>query len=169
MPLRRHPTVLGSAMFQSGFLSDEWTLTSSHGRIGSLRRYPSLHMSRGVIAGVPVEVRPQGWGTVVYLEEGREVGRIVRTSWLGRRWEISGTGFGCDLVNEPLPRRWSLRVGGHPIAQVSGAALSYNRLRVNADVSIPAWALSLVWHVVVRPWEQAAEPRTLRPVKPPRR
>lgn len=157
--------LLGRVVFESAFLSDEWRMSSpSRGRIGAFRRYPSLHLSRGVVEGVPAELRPQGWGTVVYLEDGREVGRIVRRSWLGRRWELAGTGFGCDLVSEPIPRRWTLRIGGHPIAAVSGTAWSYNRLRVSADVSVPVWALALVWHVVVRPWEAAAEPRTLRPV-----
>lgn len=159
--------LLGRVSFESGFMSDTWRLVSSQGRIGVFRRFPSLHMSRGRVGDVDVEIRPQGWGTVVYLEEGREVGRIVRRSWLGRLWELSGTGFGCDLVSEPMPRRWTLRIGGHPIAHIAGTALSYNRLRISADVSVPAWALALVWHVVVRPWEAAAEPRTMRPVPAP--
>jgi hypothetical protein len=161
--------LLGRVLFESGFMSDEWRLSSSSlGRIGAFRRYPSLHLSRGVVGGVPVEIKPQGWGTVLYLEEGREVGRITRRSWLGRRWDLTGPGFGCDLVSEPLPRRWTLRIGDHPIAFISGTAFSYNKLRISADVSVPAWALALVWHVVVRPWEAAAEPRTLRPVPSPR-
>ena len=168
MALRRHPTLLGRILFESGFMSDEWRLTSSQGRIGAFRRYPSLHMSRGIVGGVPVELKPSGWGTVVYLEDGVEVGRIVRRTWLGRRWELIGNGFGCDLVREPLPRRWTMRIGGHPIAHIAGTAFSYNRLRISADVSVPAWAVSLVWHVVARPWEAAAEPRTLRPVAAPR-
>ncbi len=168
MALRRHPMLLGRVSFESGFMSDVWRLDSSQGRVGVFRRFPSLHMSRGRVGDVDVEIRPQGWGTVVYLEEGREMGRIVRRSWLGRNWELSGTGFGCDLVSEPMPRRWTLRIGGHPIAHIAGTALSYNRLRISADVSVPAWALALVWHVVVRPWEAAAEPRTMRPVPTPR-
>jgi len=156
--------LLGQVRFDSGFLSNEWRLTSSQARIGRFRRYPSLHLSRGWIGDAPVEIRPEGWGTVVFLEEGREAGRIIRRSWLGRRWDLTGSGFGYELVSEPLPRRWTLRIGGHPIAAISGTAWSYNRLRINADISVPAWALVLVWHVVVRPWEAAAEPRTLRPV-----
>lgn len=168
MTVKRHPMLLGRVAFESGFMSDEWRLVSSQGRVGVFRRFPSLHMSRGLVGGAHVEIRPQGWGTVVYTEDGRELGRIVRRSWLGRRWDLYGHGFGCELVSEPLPRHWTLRIGGHPIAQIAGTALSYNRLRISADVSVPAWALALVWHVVVRPWEQAAEPRTLRPVPAPR-
>ena len=156
--------LLGQVRFDSGFLSDEWRLSSSHGLIGRFRRYPSLHLSRGWIGDTPIELRPDGWGTVVFLEAGHEAGRIIRRSWLGRRWDLTGSGFGCELVSEPLPRRWTLRIGGHPIAAIAGTAWSYNRLRINADISVPAWALALVWHVVVRPWEAAAEPRTLRPV-----
>lgn len=157
--------LLGRVLFESGFMSSEWRL-SSHtlGTVGAFRRYPSLHLSRGIVDGVRVELKPQGWGTVLYLEEGREVGRIVRRSWLGRRWDLVGTGFGCELVSEPLPRRWTLRIGDHPIASVAGTAFSYNKLRISADVSIPVWALALMWHVIVRPWEAAAEPRALRPV-----
>ncbi len=161
--------LLGRVQFESGFMSDTWRMSSpSQGKVGTFRRYPSLHLSRGVVAGVPIEIKPEGWGTVVYLEAGVETGRIVRRSWTGRRWDLIGSGFGCELVSEPLPRRWTLRIGGHPIAALAGTPLSYNRLRANVDVSVPAWALALVWHVVVRPWEAAAEPRTLRPVPAPR-
>ncbi len=157
--------LLGRVRFDSEFLSNEWRLTSSQGRIGRFRRYPSLHLTRGAICDIPIEIKPEGWGTVVFIEDGVEMGRIVRRSWLGRRWELMGSGFGCELVSEPLPRRWTLRIGGHPIAAIAGTAWSYNRLQINADVSIPAWALALVWHVVARPWEAAAEPRTLRRVR----
>ncbi|MBI5157810.1 MAG: hypothetical protein HZA58_07345 [Acidimicrobiia bacterium] len=168
MALRRHPMLLGRVHFESGFLSSDWRLRSSRGAIASFRRYPSLHLSRGWIDRTPVEIKPQGWGTVVFFEEGREMGRIIRRSWAGRRWDLVGDGFGCELVSEPLPRHWTLRIGGQPIAHIAGTPLSYNRLRVQADISVPVWALALVWHVVVRPWEAAAEPRTLRPVSAPR-
>lgn len=160
--------LLGRVSFESGFLSSDWRLRSSRGTIGSFRRLPSMHLSRGWLDKIPVEIKPQGWGTVVFFEDGREMGRIIRRSWAGRRWDLVGEGFGCELVSEPLPRRWTLRIGGHPIAQIAGTAFSYNRLRIQADISVPVWALGLVWHVVVRPWEAAAEPRTLRPVPVPK-
>lgn len=164
MPAQRHPVVLGGVRFRSAPLSTVWTLETPTAIVARFQRYPSLHLSRGVIESDPVEIRPQGWGTVVVYQGDHELGRIVRRSWLGRRWEVAGQSFAAELVSEPLPRRWTLRIGGHPIAAVAGTAWSYNRLRVHADVSVPVWALALVWHVVVRPWELAAEPRTMRPV-----
>lgn len=167
MAVRRHPVVLGTVWFRSSLMSNVWTLETSSGTIARFTRIPSRHLSVGWIGDQRIEIRPQGWGTVVLLEEGREMGRIVRRSWLGRRWDLEGTGFACELVSEPLPRRWTLRIGGHPVAGVTGTAWSYNRLTIAADISIPVWAAALVWQVVVRPWELAAEPRTLRPVGVP--
>lgn len=161
--MRRHPMIMGDARFASRFLSNRWDLIAGE-VIGTFVRLPSRHLSQGRIGAVPVEMRPEGWGTVVFLEDGRELGRIVRMSWWGRRWEISGSGYGFDLVSEPRPRRWSLRVGAFPVATISGTPWSYNRLTVRADVSLPAWALALAWQVVARPWEAAAEPRSLRAV-----
>lgn len=166
MTVRRHPTILGEAQFTSRFLSNRWELISGD-VIGTFVRLPSRHLSQGRTGGAPIEMRPEGWGTVVFFEEGRELGRIVRRSWWGRRWEISGSGFGCDLVSEPRPRRWTMRIGGHPLATISGTPWSYNRLTIRTDVSVPAWALALTWQVVARPWEAAAEPRSLRAVAPP--
>jgi hypothetical protein len=163
MAVHRHPVILGTARFTSGFMSNGWHLTDDKGPVGSFTRYPSLHLSRGTIAGKAIEIRPEGWGTVVAYEEGRETGRIVRRSWMGRRWELSGQAFACELISEPMPRRWTLRIGGHPVSSIAGTTWSYNRLSVHTDVSVPAWSLALAWHVVVRPWEAAAAPRTLRP------
>lgn len=167
MAVQRHPVVLGNVRFRSAPLSTVWALETAQGTVARLQRYPSLHLSRGTIGRDQVEIRPQGWGTVVILDRDRELGRIVRRSWLGRRWDLEGADFACELVSEPLPRRWTMRIGGHPIAAVAGTAWSYNRLRVHTDVSVPVWALALAWHVVVRPWELAAEPRTMRPVAIP--
>ena len=83
--------------------------------------------------------------------------------WWGRRWEISGSGFGCDLTSDPFPRRWTFRLGGAPIGRLAGTMWSYNRLVVEADVSIPVHAVILAWHVLARPWEQAAAPSSLVP------
>jgi hypothetical protein len=160
--------LLGQVRLDSPLLSPDWHLHAGRTTIASFRRYPSLHLSRGWVGKTPVEMRPQGWGTVVFLEDGREIGRIIRRSWAGRRWELSGDGFGCELVSEPLPRRWTLRVGGQPIAGIAGGLFTYNRVRIQADLSVPVWAVGLVWHVLVRSWEAAAEPRTLRPVTAPR-
>ena len=66
-----------------------------------------------------------------------------------------------ELRSEPLPRRWSIRVGSEPVGRLTGGLLSYNHLDVHTDIGVPLTALVLAWHVLARPWEQAAAPGSL--------
>jgi hypothetical protein len=68
-------------------------------------------------------------------------------------------------VSDPRPRRWSIQVGGSKTADIKGSLVSYNRVDVRASIGLPLSALLLAWHVIARPWEAAAEPRGLVPVR----
>lgn len=158
------PYVLGRSRFDSAPFSNRWNLTHDGERVATLRRRPSDHTSSAELAdGTVLDLRPEAWGTIVLNAFGEPFSRIERQSWWGRRWEISGLGFSCALTSDPRPRRWSLRFGNEPIGRLTGGFWSYNRLDVDTDVSVPVHALVLAWHVLARPWEQAAAPRSLVP------
>jgi len=158
------PVVVGQIRFESAAFSNRWRLMRSNETLAEMRRDPTRHISTGVLAdGKRFELTPNGWGTVEMTLEGNPLARIDRQSWWGRRWEISGTGFAADLTSDPMPRHWTFRIGGEPIGRLAGTMFSYNRLTVNADVSIPLHAIILAWHVLARPWEHAAAPLSLRP------
>jgi hypothetical protein len=161
--------VMGEGAFRSLPFSNHWSLIHKGETIAHLRRIPSRHTSEiDLPDGTRLELVPEGWGTVVALEDGEERSRIERRSWWGRSWEISGPGFGCLMTSDLMPRRWTLRIGNEPAGRLAGTILSYNRLDVQTDVAIPASALALAWHVIARPWEQAAAPGVLvaRPALP---
>ena len=159
-------TVTGEIRFKSRPLSNVWLMTGYDGVIARLRRIPSTHTSLATLSdGTRLELRPEGWGTVVAVGDNHGA-KIVRESWWGRRWAVTGTGFAYDLTSDPMPRRWTLRIGGHPVARIAGTLWSYNRMIVEADVAVPIHALILSWHVLARPWEAAAAPRSLRPQHP---
>jgi hypothetical protein len=67
------------------------------------------------------------------------------------------------LTSDPIPRRWTMRVGGHPVAQIAGTMWSYNKVTVVPVFALPVHAVLLSWHVLARPWEAAATPRVLLP------
>ncbi len=163
----RNPVVFGDCRFESSFLSNLWRLIHQDSVIAELRRVPSRHITMlRLPEDEPIELRPEGWGTVVASDAtGNERGRIERQSWWGRRWEISGSGFACVLTSDPRPRRWTMRLGTEPVARLSGTAWSYNRLSVHTDVAVPVTALALAWHVLARPWEAAAAPGALVPAR----
>jgi hypothetical protein len=150
---------------RSRFLSNEWRLVHNEVVVARVRRHARLHVSTVMLDDDTVWIlEPDGWGVVRALEEGEPIARIVRRSWLGRRWEVSGLGFAFDLVSRPAPRRWHITVGDAPVARISGSLISYNRLTIDSDLTIPVVAVLLAWHVVVRPWEAAAEPRIIRAI-----
>lgn len=144
--------------------SNRWRLVRDSDVLAELRRDPTRHTSHGAFSGgIPFELVPDGWGAVEMIADGAPLARIDRRSWWGRRWEIEGSGFACDLTSDPMPRRWTFRLGGEPIGRLAGTLWSYNRLSMTADISIPAHAMILAWHVLARPWEQAASPRSMVP------
>lgn len=162
------PAATGQVRFESGFLSNRWRVVRDGVVVAEMRRDPSRHVTSGVfVGGTPFLLEPDGWGTVRMTADGIPIADIERKSWWGRRWEIGGTGFACELTSDPAPRRWSFRIGGQPIGRLAGTLWSYNRMQVHADVSIPIHAMILAWHVLARPWEQAAAPRTLIPERTP--
>ena len=154
--------VLGQARFTSQMFSNRWNLHAHDELIATMVRDSSRHMSRVTFAdGIVMDITPSGWGTVVATVDDDEWGRIERTSWWGRSWEITARGFAATLTSDPLPRRWSIRIGSEPIGRLSGGRLSYNRLDITSDISTPATVLILAWHILARPWEQAAAPGSL--------
>jgi hypothetical protein len=159
----RIPTVVGDARFRSRLLSNTWTLEHRGAVLARLLRIPSRHTSDVTLPdGTTLELRPDGWGTVTAVfDDDQPWGRIVRRSWWGRAWEIEGQGFAIGLTSDPLPRRWSLRIGSQPVGRLAGGVVSYNRLDVSSDVSVPVPGLALAWHVLARPWEQAAAPGSM--------
>jgi hypothetical protein len=164
MAIARVPVVIGDCRFSSGFMSNRWFLTRGDDMLAEMRRIPSRHVSEVLLAdGTIYEIRPEAWGTVVAISDEAELGRIVRTSWWGRSWDLTGPGFACALTSDPLPRRWSLRIGTEPVGRLKGSPLSYNRLAVHTDVAVPVSGLTLAWHILVRPWEAAAAPVALVP------
>jgi len=158
--------LVGEHRFVSRMFSNDWQLVGPDGVVARLRRIPSTHTSLATLGdGTRLEIEPAGWGTVVATGDAQKA-RIERRSWWGRRWEVTGIGFGYELTSDPLPRHWSLRIGGHPVGRLAGTIWSYNRLIVNTDVAVPVHAVILAWHVIARPWEAAAAPRSLRPLAP---
>ncbi|MBM3695218.1 MAG: hypothetical protein FJW79_04715 [Actinobacteria bacterium] len=166
--LSRFPTVVGDCRFESAFLSNRWRLLQERKVLAELQRVPTRHTSLLRLAdGTLVELRPAGWGTVVAMQGEAEVGRVVRRSWWGRRWHLTGPAFGCELVSDPIPRRWSLRFGTQSVGRLSGGLLTYNHLGIHTDLAVPVVSLALAWHVLARPWEAAAAPGALVPAPSP--
>ncbi len=164
----RPPVVFGDCRFVSALLSNRWRLVQGQKVLAQLQRVPTRHISYVLLPDrTQVELRPFGWGTVVAYQGGQEVGRVVRRSWLGRAWELTGPGFACDLTSDPMPRHWSLRYGNEAVGRLAGTLLSYNRVSVHTDVAVPVASLALAWHVLARPWEAAAAPGALVPAREP--
>jgi hypothetical protein len=161
------PELVGTHHFHSRLFSNDWLLVRDDEVVARVRRIPSLHVSRVAFPdGGRLELRPAGWGTVI-AEGDAEDARIDRESWWGRLWRVSGKGFSYELTSDHLPRRWTLRVGGHPVARIAGTLWSYNRMTIQPDFAVPVHAVLLSWHVLARPWEAAATPRVLVPQSRP--
>jgi hypothetical protein len=161
----RIPTITGEAFLVSPLFSSRWRLVQDDRVIAELRRLGRIYVSTADLgpAGRLV-LEPAGQGTVCAVDErDEEVARIVRTSWLGRRFEISGLGYRYELVSDPRPRRWHIEIAHAPVTEITGSLVSYNNVRVRSSLAIPVPAVLLAWHVVARPWEAAAEPRGLLP------
>lgn len=161
------PQLVGTHRFHSRLFSNFWILARDDEVVARVRRIPSIHVSHVTFPdGGKLELVPAGWGSVI-AEGDAEEARIDRESWWGRAWRVSGKGFSYDLTSDHLPRRWTLRVGGHPVARLAGTLWSYNRLVVQPDFALPVHAVLLSWHVLARPWEAAATPRVLVPQRTP--
>jgi hypothetical protein len=155
--------VYGSAQLRSPLMSSRWRLDGADGEIATLRRQGRLHISRLYLPGGEEAVLvPEERSVVTALDDaGDELARITRTSWFGRRWDVSSKMWAYELVSDPRPRRWQITVGGTPVAQISGSLVSYNRVDIEAPLGVPLLVVALAWHVIARPWEAAAAPSTL--------
>jgi hypothetical protein len=167
----RQLQILGHAEMRSPWFSSLWTLSTDAGRIAEVQRLGRIYASRARIAdGREWLIEPCGAGEVHVLDaDAGEVARITRRSWLGRRWDITASSFMYELTSRPAPRHWHIGVGGAPVAELHGSLTSYNRVDIDAQLSLPVETVLLAWHVVARPWEAAAAPRGLVPVpaRPP--
>ncbi len=165
--------VYGDVELRSPWFSSRWTLVDAGGRqLAGIQRSGRTYVSVADVAdGTRLLLEPAGMGTVHALdvtegiEGAEEVGRIVRRSWMGRRWDITGHRFNFDLVSDHM-HRWHLEVANAPIATLRGSPVSYNHVKVQCQLGIPTSAVLLAWHVVARPWEAAAEPRGMVAVNP---
>ena len=159
--------VSGECRFSSLPFSNWWTLSCKDEPLAEMRRIPRQHISEVTMAdGTGIRLQPRGWGTVVALAGESERGRITRRSWWGRSWDLESPAFAFTLTSDPMPRRWTLRIGNEPVGRLSGGILSYNRLTVRTDVAVQVLPLVLAWHVLARPWEAAAAPGSLVPDGP---
>ena len=160
-------TVYGQAEMRSPWLSNRWRLYANDTELATLRRLGRLHISRIYLStGEEAALAPDERSAVVALDtEGNELARITRTSWFGRRWEVTSKRWAYELVSDPRPRRWHITVGGTSVAQITGSLVSYNRVDIEAPLGVPLLVVALAWHVIARPWEAAAEPGGLVPAR----
>ncbi len=164
---RTKPTSLirGEATLSSPWFSNSWRIINQGTELARMRRFPRLHLSAVQLAdGTEWTIEPDGFAVVRAIDtHGLEVARITRRSWWGRHWDVTGTGFAYELTSHPVPRRWIVAVGGAPVAEIRGSLISYNTVDIDAPLTMPTVAAVLAWHVIARPWEQAAAPRGLVP------
>ena len=162
--------VTGDLELTSPWFSNEWWLVQQGEDLAQIRRHGRLYVSDIHLAdGTEWLLEPFGPGIVRAVErDGSEFARVVRRSWMGRRWDLTSKQFGYELVSDPRPRRWFISLGGAPAAEISGSLISYNAVDVTASIGVPLVAVLLAWHVIARPWEAAAEPRGLVPSRTPR-
>lgn len=150
--------VLGESELRSGLFSNQWQLVQNGEVLAKAIRRPRNCYTRVTLSdGTHWTLQPDGWGVVRAIEDDVPFARATRDSFWGNRWEVSGLGFSYLLQhNSHIPRRWELAVGREPAAWLRGSTVNYNRVRINAPVSIPMSAALLSWHVIARPWEAVA-------------
>lgn len=143
---------------RSALFSNEWMLSQRGETLAAVKRLPRHHSSGVRLAdGTRWILQPDGWGVVRAIEAGAPIAKAVRETMLPRRWELSGVGFSYVLTPEgPWPRHWAVRLGEEPVMHLRGASLTYNRVKISAQVGVPMAAVLLAWHVIARPWEAAA-------------
>ena len=150
--------VVGEAELLSGLFSNEWQLIQHGEVLARAIRRPRNCITRVTLKdGTRWSLQPDGWGVVRAIEHDQPFARATRDSFWGNRWEVSGLGFSYMLRHDGhTPRRWQLTVGQEPAAWLRGSAVNYNRVRIEAPISVPMAAALLSWHVIARPWEAVA-------------
>ena len=161
--------LVGDFELTSPWFSNQWQLIQDGNQLAQIERLGRVYVS---IVTLPDESRwalaPHGQGVVRVVDaNGDEFARITRRSWAGRRWDLTSMIYHYELVSEPRPRAWNISIGGSPVAAFRGSLVSYNNVRGRSMVAVPMSAVLLSWHVIARPWEAAAEPRGLVPVREP--
>ncbi len=158
----------GRAQLRSPWFSNRWRFIRDGETVLRLQRIGRIYttiVDRGDARWI---LDPHGTGVVRALDgNGHEFGRVVRRSWLGRRWDLVSQSWNYELASHPRPRAWAIEIGGAAAAEIRGSLVSYNRVDVNAMIGVPLVAVLLAWHVIARPWEAIAEPSGLLPVPRP--
>ena len=158
--------VYGNVQMTSPWFSNKWRVLRDGNEIARVQRLGRIYSS---VVALPDGSRwlfdPHGNGVVRALDDdGHEFARIVRRSWLGRRWDIVSPMWNFELASHARPRSWGIEIGGAPAAELKGSLVSYNHVVINAMIGVPLAAVLLGWHVIARPWEAIAEPTGLLPV-----
>ena len=156
--MHRTRVIIGEAQLRSGLFSNQWQLVQNEEVLANaIRRPRNCYTNVALADGTHWTLQPDGWGVVRVVEDGVPFARATRDSFWGNRWSLTGVGFSYGLEHDGhIPRRWALLVGSEPAAWLRGSAVNYNRVRINAPVSIPTSVGLLAWHVVARPWEAVA-------------
>ena len=160
--------VYGRVQMRSPWFSNNWRMVRDGSEVLRVRRLGRIYTS---MVALPDKTRwvldPHGAGVVRALDsEGNEFARVIRRSWVGRRWELVSPHWNFELVSRSRPRAWDIEIGGSPAAEIRGSLISYNSVDVHALIGVPLAAVLLSWHVIARPWEAVAEPSGLLPVRP---
>ncbi len=155
---RSSPFLRGSAAFRSPVFSRSWTLSQGESIVATARRAVWRRTSAIELPdGTTWEISPAGWGKLEATAGDVTLARAERLGWLGRKWTIDSPRFGYILSARSMAlRRWTIDLGDHPVAQLQGGKLSFNRLEVEAGSGVPLEVIMLAWHIIVRAWEAAA-------------
>jgi hypothetical protein len=148
----------GSGEMRSTFFSRNWELRRDEGLLAVGHRHVWRRTSEIELNdGRHWLISPTGWGEIELTERDEVLARGERLNWIGRKWELTGESFGYELrANSMALRKWSIELGGGPVAQLNGGVASFNRLRIEANLPVPLEAVMLSWHIIVRAWEAAA-------------
>lgn len=155
---RSSPFLKGTAEFRSPVFSRTWALRQGDTIVANAHRAVWRRTSTiDLPDGARWEIVPAGWGKLEVTAAGAVLARAERQGWLGRKWMIDSPRFGYFLSASSMAlRRWTVDLGDHPVAQLQGGKLSFNRLEVEAGSGVPLEVIMLAWHIIVRAWEAAA-------------
>jgi len=148
----------GRGEMRSAFLSRDWELRKDGGLIAVARRQVWRRTSEVELSdGRHWLISPAGWGTVELTERDDVLARGQRLTWIGRAWDLSGESFAYELRAQSMAlRKWTIELGGGPVAHLHGGIASFNRVRIETNLPVPLEAIMLSWHIIVRAWEAAA-------------
>lgn len=152
-------SVVGRAELTSQPLSTAWTLFREGqlvcvGRRADLRHPHRIEFQDGRVW----EIERLTFDTLALVEDGTQLAVATRTDPRGR-WQIAGKTFSFDLKPDSIIRhRWSLIVGGQPVATLRGGLLTFNRIAIDTSLPVPLEGLWLAWAVMVHAWRAVGGP-----------